>query len=64
MATTSNSKASVNYYDANYGNFHSELYGEIAAPRLEKTSGKAVGRLPQSKTNIYPRCRWPVERNY
>ena len=29
MGATSNSKASVNFYDAKHGNFHSELYGEI-----------------------------------
>jgi ubiquinone/menaquinone biosynthesis C-methylase UbiE len=41
VATTSNSKASVNYYDANYGNFHSELYGDIRRAAFGEDMGQS-----------------------
>lgn len=41
MAITSKSKPSVNYYDANYGNFHSELYGEIRREAFGEDMGQS-----------------------
>jgi ubiquinone/menaquinone biosynthesis C-methylase UbiE len=41
VAATSNSKPSVNYYDANYVNFHSELYGEIRREAFGEDIGQS-----------------------
>ena len=41
MTATLNSKPSVNYYDANYGNFHSELYGEIRREAFGEDIGQS-----------------------
>lgn len=41
MGTASNSKPSVNYYDANYGNFHSELYAEIRREAFGEDIGQS-----------------------
>jgi ubiquinone/menaquinone biosynthesis C-methylase UbiE len=41
VGAASNSKASVNYYDANYGNFHSELYGEIRRAAFGEDIGQS-----------------------
>lgn len=49
MATTSNSKASVNYYDANYGNFHSELYGEIRRAAFGEDIGQSGWQTGQEQ---------------
>lgn len=38
---TSGPKASVNYYDANYGNFHSDLYGEIRRAAFGEDIGQS-----------------------
>jgi ubiquinone/menaquinone biosynthesis C-methylase UbiE len=41
VEATSNSRASVNYYDANYGNFHSELYGDIRRAAFGEDIGQS-----------------------
>lgn len=41
MGTTLDSKPSVDYYDANYGNFHSQLYGEIRREAFGEDIGQS-----------------------
>ena len=54
MATTSNSKASVNYYDANYGNFHSELYGEIRRAAFGEDIGQSGWQTAAEQDQYLP----------
>lgn len=41
LATMLSSRPSVNYYDANYGNFHSELYAEIRREAFGEDIGQS-----------------------
>lgn len=54
MAATSNSKPSVNYYDANYGNFHSELYGEIRREAFGEDIGQSGWQTADEQDRFLP----------
>ena len=54
VAATSNSKPSVNYYDANYGNFHSELYGEIRREAFGEDIGQSGWQTADEQDRFLP----------
>ena len=54
MGAASNSKASVNYYDANYGNFHSELYGEIRREAFGEDIGQSGWQTAEEQDQFLP----------
>ena len=54
MGATTNSNASVNYYDANYGNFHSELYGEIRRAAFGEDIGQSGWQTAAEQDQYLP----------
>lgn len=54
VAATSNSKASVNYYDAHYGNFHSELYSEIRHSAFGEDIGQSGWQTAAEQDQYLP----------
>jgi ubiquinone/menaquinone biosynthesis C-methylase UbiE len=54
MGSTLNSKPSVNYYDANYGNFHSEVYGEIRRQAFGEDIGQSGWQTAEEQDQFLP----------
>jgi len=54
LIAASNSKPSVNYYDANYGNFHSELYGEIRRAAFGEDIGQSGWQTAAEQDQYLP----------
>jgi ubiquinone/menaquinone biosynthesis C-methylase UbiE len=54
VSPTSASKPSVNYYDANYGNFHSELYAEIRRAAFGEDIGQSGWQTAAEQDQYLP----------
>jgi 2-polyprenyl-3-methyl-5-hydroxy-6-metoxy-1,4-benzoquinol methylase len=59
---TSASKPTVNYYDANYGNFHSELYGEIRRTAFGEDIGQSGWQTAAEQEEYLPALSLVAEK--